>query len=466
MSRKSRIRALCAASLVAAAVVAFAAARPAAADPPPGFLCGLNPVVDALIGCATAPAPPPPPPAPAPSPLPAPQQQPAPAGSQSSSSSTASTSATAQLAAAPPVRRSATKPTYLPNVLLVRFKSRVSYKRGEKLLRDLGATTRARIPQLRTRIVVVDASQRNSVLARLRASRLVADAQLDEILHTSGATVNDMFFNRQWGLKLAGFTTAWQKSHGTSTIVVAVLDTGVNAASPDLAGVVRPGVDLVNGGASASDDNGHGTAVAGVIAARANNSIGGAGVCWKCVILPIKVMGANGNGDLATVAAGIVRATDMGARVIDLSLGGPAGEPPLEQAVAYAASKGVLVTAAAGNSGLATPFYPANYPGVISVGGTNTGDILYSWSEHGPWVQVSAPGCNVAPLLHDGYGEFCGTSSATPLVAGLAGYLLSVRPIATPSQLIAAIEKTARRVRVGVHFGRINAAAALAALGR
>ena len=105
-------------------------------------------------------------------------------------------------------------------------------------------------------------------------------------------------------------------------------------------------------------------------------------------------------------------------------------------------------------------------PGVISVGGTNTGDILYSWSEHGPWVQVSAPGCNVAPLLHDGYGEFCGTSSATPLVAGLAGYLLSVRPIATPSQLIAAIEKTARRVRVGVHFGRINAAAALAALGR
>lgn len=443
MSRKSRIRALCAAPLLAA-VIAFAAARPAAADAPPGFLCGLNPVVNALIGCEKAP------------------QASTPASSPSSPAAPAE-----QLAAAPPVARSATKPTYLPNVLLVRFKAGVSYARGSEFLRGLGATTRVRIPQLRTRVVSVDdASQRNKVLARLRASRLVVDAQLDEILHTSGATLNDTFFSRQWGLQLAGFTNAWQKTHGKTTIVVAVLDTGVNASSPDLAGVVRPGVDLVNGDADASDDNGHGTAVAGVIAARANNAMGGAGVCWKCAILPIKVMGANGNGDLATVAAGIIRAVDMGARVVDLSLGGPAGEPALQQAVGYAASKGVLITAAAGNSGLPTPFYPANYPGVLSVGGSDARDGLYSWSEHGPWVRVSAPGCNVAPLLHGGYGEFCGTSSATPLVAGLAGYLLSVRPTATPQRLIGAMEKTARRIRTGVQFGRINAAAALAALGR
>ncbi|HLY94973.1 MAG TPA: S8 family serine peptidase [Gaiellaceae bacterium] len=449
MSRKSRIRALCAASLLAA-VVAFAAAQPAAADGPPGFLCGLSPVVDALIGCAHA----------------APQQSAPTASSSSSPAAPASAPSAEQLAAAPPVARSVTKPTYLPNVLLVRFKPGVAYSRASALLAGLGATTRTRIPHIRTRVVIVDASRRNHVLARLRESRLVALAQLDEVLHTSGATVNDMFFNRQWGLRLAGFTTAWQKTHGKSTILVAVLDTGVNAASPDLAGLVRPGADLVNGDADASDDNGHGTAVAGVIAAHANNGIGGAGVCWKCTILPIKVMGANGNGDLATVAAGITRAVDMGARVIDLSLGGPAGEPALQQAIDYAASKGVFVAAAAGNSGLATPFYPANYAGVMSVGGTNSTDRLYGWSEHGPWVRVSAPGCNVAPLLHAGYGEFCGTSSATPLVAGLAGYLLSVRPTATPVQLITAIEKTARRVRVGVQFGRINAAAALAALGR
>ncbi|HET8894286.1 MAG TPA: S8 family serine peptidase [Gaiellaceae bacterium] len=449
MQRKSRIRALCAAFFLAAGL-AFAGASPAAADGPPGFLCGLNPVVSALIGCATA----------------APAQQQQQQQAQSSSSSSSSSAPASDLQAAPPVAFSSTKPTYLPGVLLVRFKSGVSYRRGESLLAGLGAQTQVRIPQLRTRIVSVDAADRNRVLARLRASRLVADAHLDELLHTSGVMLNDTFFSRQWGLKLAGFTTAWAKTHGTRPVVVAVLDTGVNASAPDLAGVVHSGADLVNGDGSAADDNGHGTAVAGVIAALGNNGIGGAGVCWKCSILPIKVMGADGNGDLATVAAGIVRATDMGAKVIDLSLGGPAGEPTLQQAVAYAASKGVLVVAAAGNSGLATPFYPANYPGVISVGGTDPRDSLYGWSEHGPWVRVSAPGCNVAPLLHGGYGEFCGTSSATPMVAGLAGYLLSVRPTATPVQLVAVIEKTARRIRTGVQFGRIDAAAALAALGR
>lgn len=451
MGHDHRIRTLVAASLLAA-VIAFAAAVPTAGADPPGLLCGLSPVTDALLGCAT------------PAPAPPPQQQPQPQRPQAQSSS--SSNAAADLQAAPPVAHSATKPTYLPGVLIVRFKSSVSYRRGESLLADLGAQTRARIPQIRERVVSVDSADRNRVLARLRASRLVADAQLDEVLHTSGVMLNDTFFSRQWGLKLAGFTTAWQKTHGTRSVVVAVLDTGVNAASPDLAGVVHGGVDLVNGRGSGADDNGHGTAVAGVIAALGNNGIGGAGVCWKCSILPIKVMGANGNGDLATVAAGIVRATDLGARVIDLSLGGPAGEPTLQQAVAYAASKGVLVVAAAGNSGLATPFYPASYPGVISVGGTDPRDSLYGWSEHGPWVRVSAPGCNVAPLLHSGYGEFCGTSSATPMVAGLAGYLLSVRPTATPLQLVSVMEKTARRIRTGVQYGRINAAAALAALGR
>ena len=449
MQRKNRIRVLCAAVLVAAGVCA-AAASTAAADPP-GVLCGLSPATDALLGCAQA--------------APPQQQQQQAQPQQQQQQSSSSGSASAQLQASPPVAASATKPTYLPDVLIVRFKSGVSYARGESLLVKLGAETQFRIPQIRTRIVSVDASKRDSVLARLRVSRLVANAHLDEVLHTSGLTLNDTFFSRQWGLKLAGFTTAWQKTRGTRPVLVAVLDTGVSS-SPDLAGVIRPGVDLVNGDGSATDDNGHGTAVAGVIAARGGNGIGGAGVCWKCQIIPIKVMGADGNGDLATVAAGIVRATDMGAKVIDLSLGGPAGVPTLQQAVSYAASKGVLVVAAAGNSGLAVPFYPANYPGVISVGGSNPTDALYGWSEHGSWVRVSAPGCNVSPLLHGGYGEFCGTSSATPVVAGLAGYLLSVKPTATSAQLIAVIQGTARHIRAGVQFGRINAAAALAKLGR
>jgi subtilisin family serine protease len=407
----------------------------------PGVLCGVNPTVDALLGCA-----PPPAPTPQASTTAAPAQQaPPPLGSS-------------------PVVRSSTRAMFVPGVLLVRFRAGVSAARQAALLSRIHAQTQTRIGQIRYRTVFVAASRAVDALAALRASSLVADANRDEVLHVMSTMVNDTYFAQQWGLQLAAFPTAWGRTHGTGSVKVAVVDTGVNEV-PDLAGLVLPGIDLVNGGTTQVDDNGHGTAVAGVIAAHADNSVGGAGVCWKCSILPIKVMGANGNGDLATVAAGIVKAADLGARVIDVSLGGPAGVPALRQAVAYAASKGATVVAAAGNSGLGTPFYPANYPSVLSVAGTTQSDRLFGWSEHGKWIRVAAPGCNVAPTIHGGYGMFCGTSSATPLVAGLAAYLLSVKPSASSAQVTAAIQKTARRLKTGVAYGRINASAALHALG-
>ncbi len=298
----------------------------------------------------------------------------------------------------------------------------------------------------------------------LAASPFVAAATRDEVLHVMGSLPDDAYFSYQWGFRQAGFGNVWQHA-GARSVLVAVLDTGVDGSQPDLAGAVLPEIDLVDAGeATAGDDNGHGTAVAGVIAAIANNGLGGAGVCGACSILPIKVMGSNGNGDLATVAAGIVRAADMHARVIDLSLGGPVGLDALQQAVAYAQSKGALVVAAAGNAGGSAPFFPAGYPGVIAVAGTNQSDRMYAWSERGPWVTVSAPGCNVTPLLHGGYGQFCGTSSATPLVAGLAGLLAAGHPGATSAQIGRAIERSARRIHSGVHFGRIAAAAAVVAL--
>ena len=124
--------------------------------------------------------------------------------------------------------------------------------------------------------------RRAAALAALKRSSLIASIGRDEVLHTLGAVVaDDTFFDDQWGLQLAGFTTAWERTRG-DPIVVAVVDTGVDASQPDLAGRVLPGVDLVNGDSDASNNNGHGTAVAGVIAARGDNSIGGAGVCWMC----------------------------------------------------------------------------------------------------------------------------------------------------------------------------------------
>ena len=413
-------------------------------------LCGISTPVDDLLGC------------------PEQQQDSSPETTTESpppsSGRTPAAAAASQLQAPASVVRSSTKPTYLPNILVVRFRSGVTAAVQARLLRQIGAKPRERIPQLGIAVVRVTSVTR--ARARLEASPLVLHATRDEILHVMGNAPfpDDAFFSYEWGFRQAGFGNIWRPPTGQRPVIVAVIDTGVDATQPDLAGVVRPQIDLVDGGSSTGDDNGHGTAVAGVIAALANNGVGGAGVCGVCSILPIKTMGSDGSGDLATVAAGIVKAADMQARVIDLSLGGPQGLDALAQAIAYANSKGAVVVAAAGNSGLATPYFPASYPGVLSVAGSNQSDRLYSWSEYGPWIAVSAPGCNVAPLLHGGYGQFCGTSSATPLVAGLAGIMIAAHPGATNVRVTSAIEKSVKRIGASVHFGRISAAAALKAV--
>lgn len=365
---------------------------------------------------------------------------------------------------APPVQRSSTTPAYVPNVLLVRFRSGVSSARQSALLQGLGLRTKEEIAALRVRAVFIDPAQRTAIVAALNRSSLVAGVDRDEVFHAMGnAPAASSILTMQWGLQLAGFDTVFQRTRGSSSIIVAVIDTGVDASQPALAGAVLPGLNLLTGGTDSSDDNGHGTAVAGVIAARAVN--GAVGVCSACTILPIKALDAKGSGDLGAIAVGITKAADLGARVINLSLGGPLGLDVLQEAVDYAESKGAVVVAASGNSGSSSPFYPAGYPTVLSVAGTDQTDHLYPWSDYGTWVRVSAPGCNVAPLVAGGYGEFCGTSSATPLVAGLAALALSATPTGTTTQVVNAIQSTAQHIPATIQFGRIDAAAALSALG-
>jgi hypothetical protein len=134
--------------------------------------------------------------------------------------------------------------------------------------------------------------------------------------------------------------------------------------------------------------------------------------------------------------------------------------------VLFAASKGVVVVAAAGNSGSSTKFYPAAYADALSVAATTSSDSLYDWSNRGlDWVQVAAPGCNVAPVRGGGYGDFCGTSSATPIVAGIAALALSLDPGLSKDALEQALRRTARHGIGGVEYGRVNALHTLAALG-
>ena len=178
-------------------------------------------------------------------------------------------------------------------------------------------------------------------------------------------------------------------------VVVAVVDSGVDPSQPDLQGALVPGADFADSSGSTVDQYGHGTMVAGVIAARGNNGQGVAGVCWVCQIMPIKVLDANGAGTAASVAEGIRWAADHGANVINLSFILSSPDADVEASIADAHARGVLVVAAAGNNGSGDATYPAAYPFVVSVAATDDADQLYPWSSRGSWVTLAAPGCSL-----------------------------------------------------------------------
>ena len=257
---------------------------------------------------------------------------------------------------------------------------------------------------------------------------------------------------------------AWHVTAGAAETVVAVLDTGVDFGQPDLQGAFVQGYDVVNGDDDPGDDHGHGTMVAGVIAARADNGVGAAGVCWRCSLMPVKVIAADGTGTAAHVAEGIVWATDHGASVINMSFVLSSGDPVVEQAVAYASAHGVLLVAAAGNAGTPDASYPAAYPGVLSVAATDAADARYSWSNYGAWVRVAAPGCSMTTAGSGLYAEFCGTSSAAAFASGLAGLGRSYGGGSPAGTIVEALASTAFPVGDIVSAGRLDAGALVKSL--
>ena len=300
------------------------------------------------------------------------------------------------------------------------------------------------------------------------------------------AVPNDSYYSLQWGLGAVNAPVAWDGARGSSSVKVAVIDSGVYFAHPDLAGVLDSAqdYDYVNRDTDASDDNGHGTHVTGLVAAIANNKIGVAGLAGfgpsgtsgGVRVLPIKVLDENGDGWDEDVALAIRRAADSGARVINLSMGG-SGSTSLSEAVVYARAKGCVLVAAAGNSGLDQVLYPAGSPGVIGVGSVDSELRQAMFSNSGAHVDVVAPGEQVFSTSWPGafgsggelYGYMSGTSMATPIVAAEAALLFSAMPGATGAQVENAIISSARDLGpVGRDddYGRgvIDAAAALSRL--
>jgi serine protease len=298
--------------------------------------------------------------------------------------------------------------------------------------------------------------------------------ELDAVVSaTAVPSGSDPFRTQQWDLAKMSVGDAWQKSTGTG-VTVAVIDSGVDASHPDLAGHVLTGYNVMTGKAGASTDAfGHGTHVAGTIAAVTGNGVGVASVAPDAKILPIKVLGDDGKGYMSDTATGIIYAADHGANVINMSLGATSQVAAVTNAIAYARSKGVVVVAAAGNyraDGSPTT-WPGADAGVIGVAATDSNDKVAGFSNAGSYVDVAAPGVNIAstyPVSLGSYTMMSGTSMASPHVAAVAALIEAYRPGLSPDQVEKAIEGTALDLGTtgrdnDYGYGRVNAAAALTA---
>ena len=314
-----------------------------------------------------------------------------------------------------------------------------------------------RIDQLNVRVVEVPAAAVANARGRWARMAEVVTVEPDGMVSV-GWTPPDPLWGNQWEQRAVRAPRAWDMERGARRTIVAVVDTGVQLSHPDLAARLVKGRDFVNHDARPVDDNGHGTAVAGVIAATAN-TIGVTGMCSRCRIMPIKALAANGTGLWTVAAKGIVWAADHGADIVNMSFGGPTGLGALQDAIRYARAKGVVVVGSAGNYGTTAAFYPAAYPEVISVAASTSYDLRYDWSNASTsWVEVSAPGCTWSARWHSQFGGFCGTSAAAPVVSGIAALVRSARPGMGRSQVESILKAaTVETPFMFTRFGRIDA---------
>lgn len=292
------------------------------------------------------------------------------------------------------------------------------------------------------------------------------------------AAPNDPYFGLQADFAAIGVPAAWTRTTGVGAIVVAVLDTGIDAANAEFAGRLVPGYNALTGiedgpasfGPTA-DDAGHGTHVVGTIGAAANNATGIAGIAPNVSIMPVKVLGADGEGDFGGMISGMNWALGHGARIISMSLGGtlqPQQAASLQGTFTAAHAAGAVMIAASGNDGVLLDQYPCNFTYVICVGSTTKdGSAVSTFSTRTAAISLVAPGENIASTLPGdrlGYGS--GTSMATPHVTGAVALLRSFKPTLTPDEVLGSLTQSARPFVPGGRnaesgFGLLQVGAAL-----
>ena len=341
-----------------------------------------------------------------------------------------------------------------------------------KFKQPAGAATRIEalgddaVGQTANRVSIVRLAPGESAAARIAAYDKRPDvvyAEPNAQVHALALSApNDPSFSSQWAFDVTSVLGGWALYPGaygaTGGAPLAVVDTGVSAAHPDLTGRVRTdlGASCLNltpcFAGPATDDQGHGTHVAGIAGAATNNGVGVAGVAFSSPIIPVKVLDSSGSGYDSDVADGIIWAAQHGARVINLSLGGTYSQTDCD-AVSTAESIGALVVAAAGNSSSSTPSAPAACPGAVGVAATDELDSPAWFSNYGsPDVFVSAPGVDIYSTWPGTYAWEDGTSMASPFVAGVAALRFGEHPESTPADVRRVLAASSDKVG-GVAYG-------------
>lgn len=337
------------------------------------------------------------------------------------------------------------------------------------------------LTELNASVIEVPPGDELAIAAQLQADPLVASAEPDYLafadslpIAAPGVQPDDPYWGRQWAPRRLQTPLAWELTSGQLGVLVAMIDSGIDLNHPEFAGRIVAGYDYVNSDPVPQDDNGHGTHIAGLVAAAGNNGLGVAGTAWGVRLLVYKALNSQGTGSATAIAQAVNDAVNRGAGIITLSLSLSASSTVLQNALQSAYAAGAVIVASSGNQSGAVTF-PAAYPEVIAVGATTHWDDWAGYSNYGPPLDVAAPGgVSTDQILSTGlngsYTSLYGTSMAAPYVAGVAALMRSVAPQLSNSTVAGILRNTADKVGTFPYsggrndylgYGRVNAAKAV-----
>lgn len=359
-----------------------------------------------------------------------------------------------------------------PRELIVKYKTNVRNNVGVKAIRPLAAKTMMLNKRLGLALVQLPKGKAFFKTWReLAKNPGIAYAEPNYKVKAQ-MIPNDPYYAFQWGPRAIQAGSAWEEvaQDQRARVTIAVVDSGVNAKHLDLQDRMIPGYNFVADNRDTTDKLGHGTHVAGIAAAATGNGAGIAGIASGSRIMPVKVLDDDGNGNDAGIIQGIKYATDHGAQVINLSLGGPDPSAGIQDAVSYAIGHGVSVVAAAGNENGPIDM-PGNCRGVISVGAVDADKKRASYSNFGPRLDVVAPGTEILSTYlgnagPSSYTYLSGTSMAAPFVTGVVALIKAAAPALTPAEVTEILHKSATDLGAAgfdnyYGYGLINAAKAV-----